>query len=113
VPNLVKLAKAADPWSSCLAAYFNSKSEFFIWGLVDQTVHFSTMLVRERESGYAQPGLFNVLTTGPADLTVYREWGFVARLGGWPRREVLRRIRMRLPRSPFRTAIGVLTRHSQ
>ncbi len=80
VPNLVKLAKAADSWSSCLAAYFNSDSEFFIWGLVDQTVHFSTVLVREREGGYAQPGLFNVLTTGPADLTVYREWGFVARL---------------------------------
>jgi hypothetical protein len=73
VPNLVKLAKAADSWSSCLAAYFNSDSEFFIWGLVDQTVHFSTVLVREREGGYAQPGLFNVLTTGPADLTVYRE----------------------------------------
>lgn len=80
VANLVKLAKAAHPWSSCLAAYFDSNSEFFIWGMVDQTVHFSTMLVRERESGYAQPGLFNVLTTGPADLTVYRQWGFVARL---------------------------------
>jgi len=80
VANLVKLAKAADPWSSCLAAFFDSSSKFFIWGMVDQTVHFSTMLVRERESGYAQPGLFNVLTTGPADLTVYREWGFVARL---------------------------------
>jgi hypothetical protein len=80
VPNLVKLAKAANPWSSCLAAYFNSHLEFFIWGMVDQTVHFSTGLVREREGGYAQPGLFNVATAGPADLTVYREWGFVARL---------------------------------
>ncbi len=80
VANLVKLAKAADPWSSCLAAYFDSNSEFYIWGMVDQTVHFNTMLVRERESGYAQPGLFNVLSSGPADLTVYREHSFVARL---------------------------------
>jgi hypothetical protein len=80
VSNLVKLAKAADPWSSCLAAYFSSDFEFFIWGMVDQTVHFNTMLVRERESGYAQPGLFNTVSTGPADLTVYREHSFVARL---------------------------------
>ncbi len=80
VPNLVKLSKAADPWSSCLAVYFDKDGTFFIWGLVDQTVHFSTMLVRETESGYAPPGLFHVLTTGTADLTVYREHGFVARL---------------------------------
>ena len=80
VSNLAKLAAAADPWSCCLAAYFDASERFFIWGMVDQTVHFSTMLVRERESGYAQPGLFNVITSGPADITVYRGWGFVARL---------------------------------
>ena len=80
VSNLAKLARAADPWSSCLAVYFNLDSEFFIWGMIDQTVHFSTLLVREREAGYAQPGLFNVLTAGPADMTVYREHDFVARL---------------------------------
>jgi hypothetical protein len=80
VRNLVKLAKAADPWSSCLAVYFDTKGDFYIWGLIDQTVHFNTLLMREREGGYAQPGLFHVQTTGAADLTVYREWGFVARL---------------------------------
>jgi hypothetical protein len=80
VRNLVKLAKAADPWSSCLAVYFDLRGNFYIWGLIDQTVHFNTLLMREREAGYAQPGLFNVQTTGAADLTVYREVGFVARL---------------------------------
>jgi hypothetical protein len=80
VRNLVKLAKAADPWSSCLAVYFNDKGNFYIWGLIDQTVHFNTLLMREREGGYSQPGLFHVQATGAADLTVYREWGFVARL---------------------------------
>jgi hypothetical protein len=80
VPNLVKLSKAADPWSSCLAVYFDRNEKFFVWALVDQTVHFNTMLVRETESGYSPPGIFHVLATGTADLTVYRERSFVGRL---------------------------------
>jgi hypothetical protein len=57
IPNLVKLARAADPWSSSLAVYFEPDGTFFIWGLVDQTVHFNTSLVREGEAGgYAPPG---------------------------------------------------------
>ncbi len=47
---------------------------------MDQTVHFNTMLVRESESGYSPPGLFHVVMTGTADLTVYREYGLIARL---------------------------------
>jgi hypothetical protein len=80
VPTLVKLSKAADPWSSSLAVYFDSEGIPFVWGLIDQTIHFNTMLFRETESGYAPPGLFQVVTTGTADLTIYREYGFVARL---------------------------------
>jgi hypothetical protein len=34
VPTLVKLSKAADPWNSSLAAYYDPKGEFFVWGLV-------------------------------------------------------------------------------
>lgn len=81
VPNLVKLSRAADPWSSCLAVYHDRAGEFFIWGLVDQTVHFNTYLVREKEFGYAPPGLFQLVATGTADLSVYRGHDFVARLG--------------------------------
>lgn len=80
VPNLAKLSKAADPWSSCLAAYSDSAGEFFVWGLIDQTVHFNTMLVRETEGSFAPAGLFHVLTTAAADLTVYCGRVFVARL---------------------------------
>jgi hypothetical protein len=80
VPNVVKLSKAADPWSSCLAVYFDESSDFYVWGLIDQTVHFNRMLVRENEGGYAPPGLFQVFATGTADLTVYRHYSFVARL---------------------------------
>lgn len=38
--NLVKLSKAADPWSSCLAVYRDSARGPLIWGLVDQVVTF-------------------------------------------------------------------------
>lgn len=80
IPNLVKLSKAADPWSSCLAVYFDPRGQLFVWGLIDQTVHFNTMLVRETESTFPPAGVFHVLTTGSADLTVYCGWVFVARL---------------------------------
>jgi len=80
VQNLVKLSKAADPWSSSLAVYISARAGFFIWGMVDQTVHFNTMLVRESESGFAPPGLFQIVATGTADLSVYRGYGFVGRL---------------------------------
>jgi hypothetical protein len=81
VPTLVKLSKAVDPWSSCLAVYHDHAGEFFIWGLADQMVHFNTYLVREKEFGYAPPGLFQLVATGTADLSIYREHDFVARLG--------------------------------
>jgi hypothetical protein len=81
VPTLIKLSKAADPWSSSLAVYYDSDNKFFVWGLVDQTVHFNTQLVRESDAGgYAPPGIFQVVAAGIADLSVYREFSFVARL---------------------------------
>ena len=80
VSNLVKLSKAADPWSSCLAVYFASSKELFIWGLVDQVVHFNTYLVHEKSDAYAPPGLCQIIALGTADLSVYREHEFIARL---------------------------------
>jgi hypothetical protein len=81
VPTLIKLSKAVDPWSSSLACYYDADDQFFVWGLVDQTVNFNTQLVRESDAGgYAPPGIFQVVAAGIADLSVYREFSFVARL---------------------------------
>jgi hypothetical protein len=81
VPSLIKLSKAADPWSSTLAVFYDSKNEFFVWGMIDQTVHFNTMLVRETEfGGYMPPGAFQVSASGTADLSIYHGFDFVARL---------------------------------
>jgi hypothetical protein len=49
--------------------------------MIDQTVHFNTMLVRETEfGGFTPPGTFQITATGIADLSVYRGFDFVARL---------------------------------
>jgi hypothetical protein len=79
VPALVKIAKAADPWTSALAVYFDASREFYIWGLIDQTVHWNRMLVREG-TGYEPPGLVNVVANGVADISVYHNSSFLARL---------------------------------
>ena len=76
-----EVVQTADPWSSCLAVFMDSRGEFFVWGLIDQTVHFNVLLVRETGGGgYAPPGLFQVFASGAADLSVYRGYSFVARL---------------------------------
>ena len=80
VRNLSKLAKAVDPWSSSVAVYPLADGRMFIWGLIDQFVHFNTFLVRESEAGLDTPGLFQAVVQGPADITVYREYNLVARL---------------------------------
>ena len=77
--NLVKLAPAADPWSTAVAVY-HANGELFIWGLVDQGVHTSTALVRESRPRYSPPGLFYAIAQGTADLAVYREDGLIGRL---------------------------------
>jgi hypothetical protein len=79
VPNLVKIAKAADPWASALAVYFDKSGELYIWGMIDQVVHWNRMLVREG-TGYDPPGLLNVVANGVADISVYHESSFLARL---------------------------------
>jgi hypothetical protein len=77
--NLVKLAPAADPWSTAVAVY-HTEGELFIWGLVDQAVHTSTALVRESRPRYSPPGLFYAIAQGTADLAVYRKDGLIGRL---------------------------------
>jgi len=80
VRNVSKLAKAIDPWSSSLAVYPREDGRLCIWGLVDQIVHFNRFLVREFDSGFGTPGLFQAVVQGPADIAVYRRYDCIARL---------------------------------
>jgi len=80
VKNIVKLSKAADPWSSSLAVDYNSKGELFIWGLIDQSIHYQNYLHYESESGPEQPGLFQTSITGTGTLLVILDYDLVATL---------------------------------
>jgi len=80
VKTIVKLSKAADPWSSSLAVDYNSKGELFIWGLIDQSIHYQNYLHYESESGPEQPGLFQTSIIGTGTLLVILDYDLIATL---------------------------------
>jgi hypothetical protein len=71
VRHLVKLSTAVDPWGSTLAVDVDSKGELRIWGLIDQSVHYSAYVVKESSSGPEMPGMFQAVIQGTGDIAVY------------------------------------------
>lgn len=71
VANLVKLSKAVDPWGSTLAVDINLDGELCIWGLIDQSLHYSTYIVKEVSVGPEMPGMFQSVITGVGEIAVY------------------------------------------
>jgi len=80
VKNLVKLSKAADPWSSSLAVYYDGNGELIIWGMIDQSIHYQSFLNYECEEGPEQPGLFQTTITGIGSLIVIFDYELIATL---------------------------------
>lgn len=80
VQNIVKLSKAADPWSSSLAVDFDKKGNLFIWGLIDQSIHYQNYLHHESETGPEQPGLFQTSITNIGSLLVIIDYELIASL---------------------------------
>jgi Probable sensor domain DACNV len=80
VRNLVKLSKAVDPWVSTLAVDTNSAGELRIWGLIDQSVHYSTFVMKETDTGVEIPGIFQAVIEGLGDIAVYRRYVFLGSL---------------------------------
>lgn len=78
--NLVKLSKAADPWSSSLAVDFDEDGDLKIWGMIDQAVHYQSFINFEAESGPEQPGLFQTTITGIGSLVVIFDYELLATL---------------------------------
>lgn len=74
VRNLVKLSTAVDPWGSTLAVDTDSDGKLRIWGLVDQSVHYSTFVVKEASSGPDMPGMFQAVIQGTGEIAVYRTY---------------------------------------
>jgi hypothetical protein len=74
VQNLVKLSTAVDPWGSTLAVDTDSDGELRIWGLIDQSVHYSTFVVKEASSAPEMPGMFQVVIQGTGEIAVYKSY---------------------------------------
>lgn len=74
VRNLVKLSAAVDPWGSTLAVDGRAKGNLRIWGLIDQSVHYSRFVVKEAASGPGpeMPGMFHAVIEGSGELSVYK-----------------------------------------
>jgi hypothetical protein len=82
VKNLVKLSKAADPWSSSLAVDYNEANELFIWGLIDQSYHYQSFINYESTSSAKpeQPGLFQATINDVGNIHVMLDYELIANL---------------------------------
>ena len=74
VRNLVKLSTAVDPWGSTLAVDADSEGKLRIWGLIDQSVHYSAYVVKESSSGPEMPGMFQAVIQGTGEIAVYKTY---------------------------------------
>jgi hypothetical protein len=80
VKNLVKLSKAADPWSASLAVDFTTDGELFIWGLIDQSVHYQSFINYESTFKPEQPGLFQATISEVGNIHVLLDYELIANL---------------------------------
>jgi hypothetical protein len=78
VPTLVKLSKAADPWSTSLAVYYDSQGKLWVYGLIDQALHIQSYLNYEADSKPEAPGIFLATVEGVGILSVIRKFGLLA-----------------------------------
>ena len=79
IPNLVKLAKAADPEVTALAVdLVNDK--WIIWGMIDQENAYHDFILNESNTGPERPGIFYADIEGLAEIVVYKRYKQIASL---------------------------------
>ncbi|RYD79516.1 MAG: hypothetical protein EOP55_04565 [Sphingobacteriales bacterium] len=78
--SLTKLSKAADPSSSSLAVYYDGRGKHYIWGMIDQAMHYQNFLNYESETNSEQPGLFQVSVSDIGTLHVLFDYELLATL---------------------------------
>jgi len=77
---LAKLSKAADPSSSSLAVYYDIKGKLYVWGMIDQAMHYQNFLNYESDTNSEQPGLFQVSINDIGTLEVLFDYELIATL---------------------------------
>ncbi|RNL54593.1 putative sensor domain DACNV-containing protein [Pedobacter jejuensis] len=77
---LAKLSKAADPSSSTLAVYYGDDNKLYVWGMIDQAMHYQNFLNYESDTDSEQPGLFQVSISDIGTLHVLFDYELLATL---------------------------------
>ncbi|EDM37968.1 hypothetical protein PBAL39_16124 [Pedobacter sp. BAL39] len=77
--SLVKLSKAADPSSTSLAIYYDDKG-LYIWGMIDQAMHYQNFLNYESDTDSEQPGFFQVSVKDIGTLNILFDYELLATL---------------------------------
>jgi hypothetical protein len=80
IKNLVKLSKAADPWSSTLSVHYDENHKLFIYGMIDQTYHYQSYLNYEQDDKPPYPGIIQTMINGIGILNVMLDYHPVATL---------------------------------
>jgi len=80
VTTLVKLSKAADPWSSSLAVFYDEKFNLLIYGMIDQAIHSQSYINFEVDNKPDQPGYFKASINGIGNISVTTEYDLIATL---------------------------------
>ncbi|TSJ42646.1 hypothetical protein FO440_00190 [Mucilaginibacter corticis] len=70
--SIVKISKAADPWSTTIAVYYDEAGELFIHGLIDQAIHNQSYINYESDGAPAFPGELQVTIQGIGIIAVTR-----------------------------------------
>ncbi|MCX2481546.1 hypothetical protein OQY15_20770 [Pedobacter sp. MC2016-15] len=80
IKTLSKLSKASDPTATSLAVYYDAEGKLFIWGMIDQAIHYQSFLNYESDSGSEQPGIFQVTISDIGTLNVLFDYELLATL---------------------------------
>jgi hypothetical protein len=80
VNSVVKLAKAADPWSTSLAINCGEDGKIWIEGMIDQAIHSQSYINFEADKKPDQPGLFKASINGIGNISVITEYDLIGTL---------------------------------
>ena len=79
IKNVVKLSKAANPYTTSIAIY-NNETNLYIWGLIDQAHRYHNFINFESSEGSERPGLFQISITGIGSISVFKNYKLIAEL---------------------------------
>ncbi|MES2810543.1 MAG: hypothetical protein V4619_18050 [Bacteroidota bacterium] len=78
IKNLVKISKAADPWSTSIAVYYDEDEGLQIYGLIDQAIHNQSFVNHENEAKPEQAGFFQASIQGIGIISVTSDYKLIA-----------------------------------